>query len=67
MSGEIVKQGIGIAQKVATGLAVVIDDDIESRSEMWRTPVNVGKKAYAKADCYDPSRRKDHISTMLSL
>ena len=68
MSGEMVKQGIRIAQKAAAGLAiVVINDDIESRLKIWRTPVNVGKKAYAQADCYDPSRRKDHMSSMLSL
>jgi hypothetical protein len=63
----MVKQGIRFAQKAAAGLAIVINDDIESRLEIWRTPINVGKKAYAQADCYDPSRRKDHISTMLSL
>ena len=67
MSGEMIKQGIRVAQKAAAGLAIVINDDIESRLEIWRTPINVGKKAYAQADCYDPSRRKDHISTMLSL
>ena len=66
MSGKMVKQGIRVAQKVAAGLAIVINDEIESRLEMWRT-VHVGKKAYAQADCYDPSRRKDHISSTLSL
>ena len=49
------------------GLAIVINDDIEYRLETWRTPVNIGKKAYAQTDCYDPSQRKDHISSMFSL
>ena len=67
MSREMVKQGIRVAQKAAAGLAFVINDDIESRLDMWRTPIDVRKKAYAQAGCYDPSRRKDHISSMLSL
>jgi len=45
-------------------LAIVINDDIESRLE---TPANIGRKAGTHADCYDPSRRKDHISSMFSL
>jgi len=59
--------------KAATGqldkfaLATVINDDIESQLEMWRMPANIGKKAHAQADCYDPSRIKDHISSMFSL
>ena len=69
----MVKWGIRVAQKAAVeqldmfGLAIVINDDIESRLEMWMVPVNIGKKAYARVDCYDPSRRKDHISSMFSL
>jgi hypothetical protein len=61
MSEEMIKWGIRVAQKAAAGqlhmfgLAIVINDDIESRSEMWRAPVNIGKKVYAQADCYDPS------------
>jgi len=34
---------------------------------MWRMPANIGWKAYAQADRYDPSRMKDHISSMFSL
>ena len=45
-------------------LAIVINDDIESRLE---TPANIGRKAGVQADCYDPSRKKNHISTMFSL
>jgi hypothetical protein len=49
-------------------LAIVINDDIESQLEMWRMPTNISqKKAHAQADCYDPSRMKDHISSMFSL
>jgi len=48
-------------------LAIVIKDDIESRLETWKTPAGIGKGAYAQADCYDPSRTKDHISSMFSL
>jgi len=69
----MVKWGIRVAQKAAAGQldmfasAIVINDDIESRSETLETPANTRKKAYAQADCYDPSRRKDHISSMFSL
>jgi len=48
-------------------LAIVINDDIESRLGTWKTPANIGRKAGAQADCYDPSRRKGHISSMFSL
>jgi len=69
----MVKWGITVAQKAVAGqldvfaLAIVINDDIESRLETRKTPANTGKGAYAQADCYDPSRTKDHISSMFAL
>ena len=50
-------------------LAIVINDDIEKESRLgtWKTPANIGKGAYAQADCYDPSRRKGQILSMFSL
>jgi len=69
----MVKWGIRVAQKAATGqldmfaLAIVMNDDIASRFEIRRTPANIGRKAYAQANRYDPSRMKDHISSIFSL
>ena len=51
---EMVKWGIRVARKAAAGQldmfgsAIVTNDDIESYSEMWRMPVNIGKKAMHK-------------------
>ena len=42
-------------------------NDMKSQLEMWRTPAYFSKKAHAQADCYDPSRMKDHMSSMFSL
>ena len=64
------KWGIRVAQSSnrTTGYVCVSNcHGIESQLEMWRMPANIGKKAHAQADCYDPLRMKDHMSSMFSL